>query len=113
MHHKHTAIAAAALVSILAWSASAARASDERLPYASEIESCIDTVDEHLELANARHVRHLVSGADRRDIGYALTIETTVRYGDGSGVIEKRYEAYCVARGTNDPSTFRIEEIEA
>lgn len=110
MNRKH--IIAAALVSLCAASATSARTSDRSLPYAPEIESCIDTLDEHLELVNARHVRHLVFDAEPRDIGYALMIETTVSYGDGAGVARKRYEAFCIARGTNDPSTFRIEQIE-
>ncbi len=109
MNRKHTAIAAA-LVSLCAASATSARTSDPSLPYAAEIESCIDTLDERLELVGARHVRHLVFDAEPRDIGYALTIETTVSYRDGA-VARKRYAAFCIARGTNDPSTLRIEEI--
>lgn len=114
MQRKLPAIASApvlaALVAVLA-SPATARSADERLPYAAEVESCIATVNAHLDLESARRVRHLVSDAERTGIGYALTIETSVFLRHGP--IEKRYEAHCVARGANEPSTFRIEEIGA
>lgn len=105
--------ASAALLSLLASSPAGAWPSDEGVPFAAEIESCVAQVNAHLDLASAGRVRHFVSEADRTGIGYALTIETSVFLENGAGTIEKHYEAYCVARGSNEPSTFRIEEIEA
>lgn len=108
-----SASALAGLLSLLASSPIAARPSDEGVPFAAEIESCIAQVNAHLDLASAERVRHFVSDAERTGIGYALTIETSVLLENAAGTIEKHYEAYCIARGANEPSTFRIEEIEA
>jgi hypothetical protein len=95
--------------SILGFTATAAGADDSALPYAAEVDSCIAAVNSHLDLSGAKRVRHFVSEANNTGLGYALTIETSVVY-DGAA---ERYEAYCVARGTNAPSTFRIEPIGA
>lgn len=96
--------------SILALSATAAGAADDPLPYAAEIDSCIAAVNAHLDLNGATRVRHLVSEANNTGLGYALTIRTSVLY-SGAPAAE-RYQAYCVARGANAPSTFRIEPID-
>ncbi|MGH8165956.1 MAG: hypothetical protein ACREQ1_01885 [Woeseiaceae bacterium] len=77
------------------------------LPFAAEVDSCVAAVNTHLDLADASRVRHLVSNTKRTGIGYVLTIETSV-FSDSS---ERKYEAYCVARGASVPLKFRIEEI--
>lgn len=79
------------------------------LPFASEVNSCIAAVNANLDLESASRVRHLVKQQDRAGQSYAFAIETTVFSGDA----EKRYEAYCVARGDNEPSKFRISEETA
>jgi hypothetical protein len=94
--------------SILALTATAAQAEDTALPYAAEVDSCIAAVNEHLDLAGATRVRHVVSEANSTGLGYVLTIETSVVYGAAPA---ERYEAYCVARGANVPSTFRIAPL--
>jgi hypothetical protein len=96
---------------ILALTATAVGAADDPLPYAAEVDSCIAAVNAHLDLSGAKRVRHFVSEANNTGLGYALTIETSVVYGGNPA--EERYEAFCVARGANAPSTFRIEPIGA
>ena len=80
-------------------------------PFAAEVESCIAAVDAQLDLTDARRVRHFVSEAKSTGLGYALTIETSVL---SRGVdTEARYESFCIAHGANEPSTLRVEAIEA
>ncbi|MEX2122694.1 MAG: hypothetical protein WD795_02295 [Woeseia sp.] len=88
-------------------SAAPAQAGDD-LPFAAELDSCVTAVNSHLDLGGADRVRHLVSNTKRTGIGYVLTIETSV-FSDSS---ERRYEAYCVARGGSTPLKLRIEEIK-
>lgn len=76
------------------------------LPFASEVNSCLAAVNANLDLQSASRVRHLVTPQDRAGQSYAFAIETSVF----SGEEEKRYAAYCVARGTGEPSKFRISE---
>jgi hypothetical protein len=76
------------------------------LRFASEVNSCIAAVNANLDLQSASRVRHLVKQHDRTGQSYAFAIETSVFSGDA----EKRYEAYCVARGDGEPSKFRISE---
>jgi hypothetical protein len=88
--------------------ATSAQAEGE-LTFAAEVDSCVAAVNTHLDLGGADRVRHFVSNARRTGIGYVLTIETSVFFESA----EKRYAAYCVARGGNVPLKFRIEETEA
>ena len=117
MNRKQATAAAApilvGLAPLLTSSPMSARESDERVPYTAEVQSCLATVNEHLGLDSARRVRHFVADANRTGNGYALTIETTVLFDNQAGAVEKHYEAFCVARGANEPSTFRIDEIGA
>lgn len=101
------------LVLALAALAVPADARSDSPPFAAEVESCVAAVNAHLDLGEATRVRHFVSDADRTGLGYALTIETSVFLVHGPETVEKRYEAHCIARGRNAPSTFRIEEIGA
>jgi hypothetical protein len=78
-----------------------------RLPFASEVNSCLAAVNANLDLESASRVRHLVKQQDRAGQSYAFAIETSVFSGDE----EKRYAAYCVARGEGEPSKFRISEV--
>jgi len=82
---------------------------ESQFPFASEVDSCIAAVNANLDLETASRVRHLVKQQDRTGQGYAFAIETSVFSGDA----EKRYETYCVARGDNAPSKFRISEETA
>ncbi|HZD51741.1 MAG TPA: hypothetical protein VE175_01730 [Woeseiaceae bacterium] len=115
MNHRLSFIASApallALASAFATSPSDAHPGEDGLPFAAEVQSCVDAVNAELELRDARRVRHLVLDAKRTGIGYALTIETSVLLEADGDAIEKRYEALCVAYGANEPSTLRIEEI--
>jgi hypothetical protein len=81
-------------------------ADSSKLPFASEVNSCISAVNARIDLQNATRVRHLVKQQDRTGSAFAFTIETSVFAGDS----EKRYAAYCVASGIGEPSRFRITE---
>jgi len=76
------------------------------LPFAEELDTCVAAVTEHLDLTDARRVRHTVVEDKRTGIGYALSIETSVFSTDA----ERRYSAYCVATGSGAPIKFRIDE---
>jgi hypothetical protein len=96
-----------ALTTVLAFGATFPIATAaETLAFSDEVDSCVAAVTSRLDLDRATRVRHLVSNARRTGIGYVLTIETAV-FSDNS---EKKYEAYCVANGSNAPLKFRIEE---
>lgn len=82
--------------------------SDNGLAFADEVDTCVAAVDRHLDLDNVDRVRHFVVNTKQSGIGYVLTIETSVF----SGATEKRYAAYCVAKGNNEPVKFRIDEVE-
>lgn len=88
-----------------------AAARSDSPPFADEVESCIAAVDAHLDLSDVQRVRHFVAEAKSTGLGYALTIRTSVL--SKTGEPEARYEAFCIARGANEPSTFRIEAIGA
>lgn len=89
-----------------------ARAADS-LPYAEEVDSCVAKVNAHIDYENAKRVRHFVSDARSIVNGYAFTIETSVFPRDPAAGPAQRFEAYCVVRGSHQPSTFRITETGA
>lgn len=100
---------AAALIACTGLSAPSFAEDDSRLPFDSEVNSCIAAVNASLELETASRVRHLVKQQQRNRQSYAFAIETSVFSGDA----ERRYEAYCVARGGDAPTQFRITEETA
>jgi hypothetical protein len=108
MSHRHLLfpLLPIAAIAIAFFAASNAEAGED-LPFAAEVDSCVAAVNTHLDLGDASRVRHLVSNTKRTGIGYVLTIETSVF----SASSERKYEAYCVARGASVPLKFRIEEI--
>lgn len=114
MNRKNRAHALAPTLFVLAsgFTSSPVVHAEDSFPFEAEVQSCVAAVNARLDLENAHRVRHLVSDARRTGIGYVLTIETSVFADDGSDAGPKRYEAHCVARGDNDPSTFRIEQID-
>lgn len=95
-------------VSIVGLASAAAADDEENFTFADEVDACVAAVDSHLDLGNADRVRHFVTNTKRTGIGYVLTIETSVF----SESTEKKYAAYCVANGNNDPVKFRIDELE-
>lgn len=100
------AAATAALIGLLSLPGTAP--AGEALPFGKEVDSCLAAVNAQVATERARRVRHVVSNAKPTGIGYVLTIETAVFF-EGS---EKKYEAYCVASGSNAPLTLKIEELE-
>lgn len=105
-------IAAAPVLLALTIAPVAAPAGDS-LDFADEVESCVAAVNANLDLENAERVRHFISHARPVGSGYALTIETSVVFRDAALADEQRFEAYCVARGSKAPSTFRMEAVGA
>jgi len=95
------------LMVVLVFAASAANA-DESLPFAAELDVCVAAVNARLDLSNAHRVRHTVTKEKRTGIGYALSIDTAVYSSD----TQRRYNAYCVARGDADPVKFTFTETE-
>jgi hypothetical protein len=83
-------------------------AGDDALTFADEVDSCVALVDRHLDLGQAERVRHFVTNTKRTGIGYAFTIETTVF----DSASQRKYAAYCVAQGNNEPVKFSIDELE-
>jgi len=77
----------------------------EKMLFSREVDSCLAAVNSELDLVSATRVRHLVSRVKRTGIGYALTIESAVTFPD----FEERYEAHCVANGSNAPIRLSIE----
>jgi hypothetical protein len=100
-------LTASALILSAGLAAPAFADESNRLPFASEVNSCLAAVNANLDLESASRVRHLVKQQDRAGQSYAFAIETSVFSGDE----EKRYAAYCVARGEGQPSKFRISEV--
>lgn len=82
-------------------------AAKDALPYADELDTCVAAVNARLDLSDARRVRHTVTREKRTGIGYVLSIETAVYAGDN----QRRYAAYCVARGTAEPVKFTLSEL--
>lgn len=76
------------------------------LAFASEVDSCIAAVNANLNLQDANRVRHVVTPQQRPGHAYAFIIETWV-FTDKN---EIRYDAYCVSRGDEAPSSFRISQ---
>ena len=81
---------------------------DESVPFAAELDACVAAVTARLDLSNAHRVRHTVTKEKRTGIGYALSIDTAVYSTDS----QKRYSAYCVARGDASPIKFTFSEAE-
>ena len=81
---------------------------DEAVPFAAELDVCVAAVNARLDLSTAHRVRHTVTKEKRTGIGYALTIDTAVYSADS----QRRYNAYCVARGNADPVKFTFSEAE-
>ncbi len=108
MNNRPFATAIAATAVFVTGLALPAAADDDVLTFAAEVNSCVAAVDSHLDLDDAARVRHFVTHTKQTGIGYVLTIETTV-FGVAS---ERKYAAYCVAKGDNAPVKFRIDELE-
>ena len=77
------------------------------IAFAREVESCIAAVTRNLDLAEASRVRHVDTQRNRSGSAYALAIETAVF----SGSEVRTYEAFCLARGANEPLRFRFDEV--
>ena len=101
-----TPILTAAMLALLGAGISSASHAERPLRFADELDTCVAAVTEHLDLTDARRVRHTVIEDKRTGIGYALNIETSVLAADA----ERRYSAYCVATGSDAPIKFRIDK---
>ena len=82
-----------------------ALADQAAVPFADEVNSCVDAIYDRLDLTTTDRIRHVVTKEKRTGIGYALAIQTTVYF----GAEQRSYSVYCVASGRNAPTKFRFE----
>lgn len=75
----------------------------------AEIRSCVATVAENADYADATRVRHAVVGVKERTVGYKLTIQTSLYAENGEAAI-RQYATSCVVNGNNVPMQFSISE---
>lgn len=88
-----------------------AAASDQgKIPFDSEVKSCIAEIGDHANYENATRVQHTVFDVRRRVNGYVLVIDTSVYTDD---VATREYESVCTARGDRKPLRFRISETNS
>lgn len=99
---------AAIAAALLAGSALAgtAGAVEPTTRYNDAVQSCLAQLDEHLDLAAATRVRHLVNLRQNTGIGKVMEIDTSV-FQPGR---VRSYSTYCVADGSNVPVKFRVDE---
>ena len=107
----------AAAITLLTIGGPAAASDNEKLPYDSEVNSCVAEVGNHGNYNDATRVRHTVLRVKRRPgigprvgIGYVFTIDTSV-FTDSDEIAVSEYASYCVARGDQTPVKFKIEEV--
>ena len=96
------------LMVLFVFAAGSVNADDDAVPFSAELDVCVAAVNARLDLSNAHRVRHTVTKEKRTGIGYALSINTAVYAADS----QRRYSAYCVARGNADPVKFSFSEAE-
>lgn len=89
---------------LFAAAATSADASDV-LPYERELGSCVEAIQQNVDLSGVARVRHIVASADRDVRGYELTIDTYL-YGTGA---TRKHEIVCLARGSMQPFKLRID----
>lgn len=97
----------AAATVVLAGQASAAQ--QEWSEIDAEIRSCVATVGENANFADATRVRHAIVGVKERTVGYKLTIQTSL-YNESSKAAIREYATSCVVNGNNVPMQFSIAE---
>ncbi len=107
----------AAAITLLTIGGPAAASDNEKLPYDSEVNSCVAEVGNHANYNDASRVLHIVVKVKRRPgigprvgIGYVFTIDTSV-FTDSDEIAVREYASYCVARGDETLVKFRIDEI--
>jgi hypothetical protein len=77
----------------------------------AEIRSCVATVGQNANYADATRVRHDIVGVKERTVGYKLTIETSL-YNERDDAAIREYATYCVVNGSNAPMQFSISESD-
>jgi hypothetical protein len=76
-----------------------------------EIRSCVATVAQNANYADATRVRHDIVGVKERTVGYRLTIETSL-YNERNDAAIREYATSCVVHGSNAPMQFSISESD-
>lgn len=76
---------------------------------ARDIDMCVAEVRERADFTGASRVRYDVVATQRRHVGFAIEIRTTV-YAPNAGAVLREYETVCVATGGREPSRFRMTE---
>ena len=105
-------ITAAMATFLLSIGGPASASDDGNVAFASEVNSCIAEINDHVNYNDATRVRHTVTKVENTFIGYVFTIDTDVFANSDSETI-REYASYCVAKGQNKPVKFRIDEISA
>jgi hypothetical protein len=90
----------------------AVAADEDRVPFNSEVKSCVVEIGDHADYEDATRVRHTVLDVRRRLNGYVLAIDTAV-YTESDDVATREYESICTARGNGKPFRFSISETSA
>lgn len=75
----------------------------------AEINSCVATVAQQANYADATRVKHAVVDVKERTVGYKLIIETSLYNENSEGAI-REYATSCVVNGNNIPLQFSISE---
>lgn len=100
---------AATLAGTMVMAGQAAAAQQEWTEIDAEIQSCVATVAENANYADATRVRHAVVDVKERTVGYKLTIETSL-YNEKSDAAIREYATSCVVNGNNTPLQFAISQ---
>ena len=103
-------LSAATAITLLAFGGPATASDNDKLEFASEINTCIAEVADHANYESATYVRHTVVNKRRSRRGYVFTIDTSV-YADSNDDAIREYASFCIARGENKLVKFTIDEV--
>lgn len=99
----------AVAVAVVATAAPTQVFASNELKFASELDSCVAAVNQHVNYDAAARVRHTIALLKKAGNGYVMRINTAV-YADNATSPSGEYQAYCVAKGIAAPVKFRIKE---
>ncbi|MEJ2129887.1 MAG: hypothetical protein P8X81_13745 [Woeseiaceae bacterium] len=104
------AIVSLALVGLFILAAPAKADTVEESGVASEVNSCVTAVREHVDYTDAARVRHDVMAIERRTVGYTLKIRTMLYDDAAPDQAIRAYAATCIVNGNNPPLSFEMRE---
>jgi hypothetical protein len=103
---------AAAMLGLAASAGPSSAATVDEISYASEVNTCIAEIRDHLDYRDASRVRHDVVIVKRRLVGYAIRIDTRIFPELGEQAV-REYATFCIANGDHKPLKFEISETDA